>query len=135
MTTLSGYHGLTNSNAITGDWRNGEMYVAYGRSLAKDVAIGGAVYAVTYEAHTPVVLDTASRFLDVWMDCGASEEPASFPDQKELLFAWARDHGHDAVCIPASAFAGELGYEWVAGTFGEPQWIALEPGRAVLTPC
>jgi len=132
---LNGYHGLTMGDAITGAWHSGEMYVAYDRSLASDVAINGVVYAVTYEARHLLVLDTASRFLDVWMDCGASEEPESFDDQKSLLFAYARARGYDAVCIPASAFEGEDGYEWVAGTFGEPQMLLLEPERAVLTPC
>ena len=132
---LTGYHGLTMGDAITGAWRSGEMYVAYDRSLASDVAIGGKVYAVAYEARYPLVLDTPAAFIAVWVGCGADAVPRSFDDQKALLFAYARARGYDAVCIPASAFEGEMGYEWVAGTFGEPQMLLLEPKRAVLTPC
>jgi hypothetical protein len=135
MTKLTGYHGLTGSDALTGAWRGGEMYAAFDRTLAEDVAIGGKVYAVTYEARNPLVLDTPARFIAVWTGCGADAATLSFARQKALLCRYARERGHDAVCIPASAFEGEDGYEWLGGTFGEPQMILLEPGRAVLTPC
>lgn len=130
-TLLAGFHGLTGGE-IAGAFSKPEMFVAYDRDLAVSYAGGGAVIAVTYEARNPLVLETPEQCIEAFRESGIDRAPMTqrwHPDTTHIFAEWARRRGHDAVCLPESAFAGELGYEWVAGTFGEPQMILLEPAK------
>jgi len=131
---LTGYHGLTASSAIVGDWWHREVYVAYTHDFALDVSRDGVVYAVEYEARKPLILARPQDFISAWIQAGANERMMGFATQKRLFTDWARRLGFDAICLPPSTFEGELGYDWVAGIFGEPQMILLDPARAAYIP-
>lgn len=129
---LVGFHGLTGGE-IAGAFNKPELFVAYDLALAVSYAGGGAVVAVAYEASNPLVLETPEQCVEAFRASGIDRAPLTqrwHPDTTHIFAEWARRRGYDAVCLPESAFAGELGYEWVAGTFGEPQMILLQPARA-----
>lgn len=133
---LGGFHGLTDGE-IVGAFNKPEMFVAYDRELAASYAEceGGRIVVVNYEASSPLILETPEQCVEAFRESGIDRAPVTWrwhPDTTHLFAEWARRRGYDAVCLPASAFVGELGYEWVAGTFGEPQMILLEPARARL---
>lgn len=131
---LTGYHGITSSDSLEGKWWSPDLYAAYDWSLANSMSRDGVVYLIEYEANNPLIMDSPLEFVSAWVQSGANKRMLSFTHQKQLFTSWARKLGFDAICLPASAFEGELGYEWAAGTFGEPQMILLDPARATYTP-
>lgn len=121
-----GYHGGT-----AAEINSGIFFIAHDRSLAEEYAsdtAGGRVVKVEDRSVNPLVLDTPEKFIDAWRKSGADKVEGNFhPNQTRVFGDWARHSGYDAIVIPESAFEGELGYEEVGGTVGEPQTIILDP--------
>jgi hypothetical protein len=125
----SGYHGETKGRIDGGLFVGTEVYLSHSRDLAENYSEGeGKVYLVKYTGKNPLILDTSDAFSEAWKASGAGQVKGKFhPDQTREFAGWARRNGYDAIIIPESAFEGELGYEMVGGTVGEPQTIVLYP--------
>lgn len=129
-----GYHGETRGKIEGGVFIGSEVCLSHSRELAEDYSEGeGEVYLVKYTGKNPLILDTPEAFSEAWEASGAGRVKGNFhPDQTGQFAAWARDNCYDAVVIPEAAFEGELGYEMVAGTVGEPQTMVLYPELALI---
>lgn len=121
------YHGIT-KGPIKGSPKV-PFFVAHDKSLAESYgASSGKVVKVLNTATNPLVLDTPEKAIRAWHESGIGPSQERFhPNLTGRFCAWAKALGHDAVVIPQSAFEGELGYKQVAGRWGEPQTIFLDP--------
>jgi hypothetical protein len=119
------YHG-ENTERPLADYRVGELFLAFDACMAAEY--GAPVYEVVIGAKSPLEIRTASHFMECWIASGANEGGSPFhPNMTSRFAAWARDLGYDVIVLDATAFAGELGFQEVAGRFGEPQLIVLNP--------
>jgi len=120
------YHGIT-KGPIKGRPKV-PFFVAHDVGLAESYgSASGKVVKVLNKATNPLVLDTPEKAIKAWNESGIGASQERFhPNLTGRFCAWAKTLGHDAVVIPQSAFDGELGYEQVAGRWGEPQTIFLD---------
>jgi hypothetical protein len=128
MSTQIAYHGYDRD-----DTRDSLPAYFGTRELAEAYASeGGRVEAFRISRGNPLVLDTPEKVEAAWRESGALEVEGQFyPDVLRALSGWAQSRGHDGMIVAEGAFEGELGYEFAAGTFGEPQIIAFDPERQV----
>lgn len=151
---IRAFHGAT-EGPIVGPFAKGEMYVGPRRIADAYADPGEPVYEVRYQARAALILATAEQVGAAWELSGALTVQTDFhrrdgqPGQGGLLCAFARGLGYDAVHVPASAFyEDEVGdtlrdiewtdeiqelWETVAGTWGDPQSILLDPARAEIS--
>jgi hypothetical protein len=142
---LTGWHGEARGT-IVGPFANPELYVALDRSLAETYAEpDGRVLTVSFKATRPLVLSDAasaarlireSRMIEASGDFHGHDEVSS----SHVFCEWARAQGYDAVVFEPACFEqtddSDAAYQdWndVAGTFGDPQLIILDPRRATLS--
>lgn len=126
-----GYHGTGTRFA---SFNTPEVYLAHERELAQLYAEDGMLLmTVRVTATRPLVFTTALAFRDFWLASGAHE--AVGRGWQKRFVQHARDAGYDHVILAASAFEGEDGYEWLCGTFGEPQTIVLDPALVEIVDC
>lgn len=130
---VSGWHGR---RGTTKPSDSPVLYLAPNRDYADewsaDETEPGAVYWVDYDADNPLVVTDAAEFRKLWEASGASEATGSFHPNATGRFAdHLRGLGYDAVVLTPEAFEGD-GEDWevIAGTFGDPQTIILNPKRA-----
>ena len=122
-----------------------ELYLSHDEETASVWAEGegsrAPVHRVEYEARDPLHVRDGAQIRALWEEVlrrsGGSFPTGSFHPHATGAFAdLARERGHDAVVIHPEAVAqGEAeddddAYEWGASTFGEPQTLILDPGRA-----
>jgi hypothetical protein len=126
------YHGVGEED-ITGGLRV-PFWLAYDRDLAEAYSDTGEVFEFEENAKNPLVLDTPEKIKGAWEEVKKTpgypeygEFDPDFPNTNYRFAEWAQKQGYDAVYIPEGAFQGEIGHEWAAGTFGEPQVIVLDP--------
>jgi len=144
MRRLTGWHGEARGT-LSGAWANSEMYVALDRSLAETYAADtGRVLRVSFDAHNPLILRNAESAANVIRVSGMVATDGTFHGHTERnashRFAdWARAQGYDAVVFEPTCFeqtddsdAAYAAWDDVAGTFGDPQMIILDPARAIL---
>lgn len=129
-----GYHGETRG-LISGRLRGSEIYLAHDPALARCYAEGdpdARVLKVAVEAEQPLVFDSSTAFRDAWhvSGCDSLQAPNFHPATTSHFCAWARAQGYDAIVLPEEIFEDEIGFEWCASTFGEPQTIVLDPAKA-----
>lgn len=117
------YHGLTNG-PIEGQVRT-PFFAAHDKKLAVDYG-GENVVKIIDMSVNPLVLDTPEKCVKAW-ESGSASGGVFHPDQTSRFCSWAKGLGFDSIVIPQSAFEGELGYKEVAGRWGEPQTIFLDP--------
>lgn len=131
------FHGVTQNEIEASTFGQGKdmVFLAHDWSLAETYADeSGLVFDVEDLSVNPLILATPEEFRDAWIGSGAHKNGGKFhPDCTGKLAEWARAKGHDAIVIPSSAFEGELGYEWAAGTVGEPQTIVLDASKVRVT--
>lgn len=128
---IKGYHGLTKGE-LTAEKPRFPFFVAYERGLAetyayKDDDDPGTVVIVKFAVENPLHLDTPEKVRDWWTNSGALNWPGTFHENLCAAVELDRQRGHDAVFVPPPAFEGDLGFDWSASTFGEPQMILLSP--------
>lgn len=96
------------------------------------------IQPVEFEARNALVIETAEEFRDLWTTAGVDADDLPLHGPPDVDSKWRRvtrlvkSEGFDAIHIAESAFTGELGYEWVAGTVGEPQTVLLDPNKVVV---
>lgn len=142
---LSGWHGEARGT-IAGAFASPELYVALEPSLAEDYADGtGRVLRVTFDAVRPLVLTDPASAADAirasdMLSASGKFHGSSVTNSSHAFAEWARAQGYDAVVFEPACFeqadASDSAYaDWdmVAGTFGDPQLIILEPARAEIT--
>lgn len=122
------YHGYTGD--VT-DTPSGPIYLAYDEDVAQEYSEltgSGSGYSAYVSLQNPLILRTGGDVRAVWEDSKALTVDGPFyPDQQSALNEWAEKQGHDGIMVEPSAFEGDVGYEWAAGTFGEPQIVVFEP--------
>jgi hypothetical protein len=121
---------LTAGEPIGDFWATRRIFfLAHERDLAESYADEGLdVLEVRDLSTNPLILDTAEKFQDAWLDSGAGDLPGPFhPTRTNAFGDWARAKGYDSIVVTRSAFDGELGFEVCAGTIGEPQTFVLRP--------
>lgn len=128
------WHGLTDGMPLDGfGIGRREVFLAHDIELARVYAADGPdgiIIQVEDLSRNPLSLAMGEAFRDAWLASGAGDVAGSFhPDATGAFSEWARAMGHDAIVIPSSAFEGEIGFDWVSGTVGEPQTIVLDPTR------
>ncbi len=136
---IDGYHGGPIYR------RNFALYIAIGpgaREVAGTYAEARGPVAqlqrVSYLPSRPLTLTTGEQVRQLWRRAGALAPDIPFYHHAQdcsqrRLATWAVQHGYDAILATPPAFDGEAGYEWAAGTFGEPQAVLLDPPRAQIT--
>ena len=142
---LTGWHGESRG-PIVGPFAPPELYVALDLSLAEVFAADdGRILTVTYDARNPLVLGDPTATARLLRESRMIEAPGDFHghsvvQSSHVFCEWARAQGYDAVIFEPACFEqaddSDAAYaDWndVAGTFGDPQAIILEPHRATLT--
>lgn len=148
--TIKGFHGVS-KDEIVGDFHHPELYIGPPHVAGAYGEESGVVLPVEFKAKNALVLDTADKAIEAWEASGADKTGGShFHGDGEGVgdhFArWAREQGYDAVEITPYAFyedergdpvrdiewTDEVQRKWdeVAGRWGEPQTIILDPTRA-----
>lgn len=111
------------------------LYIA-DREVAEAYAGGPGLHEVEYESKNPLVLHDGSQVRDLVQSTAAEAEvrgPQWHPHHTSAIEDHVRQRGHDALVIHPDAFREDQPHEdWeaVAGTFGEPQTVILDPSRA-----
>lgn len=113
-----------------------ELYLAHHRDLARTYAAGkGKTYKVTYETEHPLEIHSGHEIHQLIQDAGGFGENWH-PDTTHRIANVARERGHDAIIIHPAAFKDEDQEAWehAAGTYGDPQTVALHPHKAIFEP-
>ena len=150
--TIKGKHGVSHG-PIVGAFKNRDLYIGPEHVAGAYAEESGVVHDVEFKAKNALVLDTAEKAIAAWEASGVDQSGATrFHGGGEgwgdHFAQWAREQGYDAVEITPAAFfesdkhPGEPDpdvdwtddvqkqWEFVAGTWGEPQTIILDPARA-----
>lgn len=109
-------------------------WFAFDRDTAEAYAADDPGYVVNSYRLTirkPLILSTPESVRDFWAkwDMALPRHHHTFPEHQLQIAAELGKAGYDALVVPHSAFEGELGYKWAAGTFGEPQVLVFHPER------
>lgn len=139
---VSGYHGRHDGRDPT---TLDMVFVSPDRPGAEMYADGdsGVLYEIAYEAQSPLHIRDGHEFWRMWLESGAQEgtEGRMFhagPDQpsdSRIFMEWVRARGYEAMILHPEAFEtdDQKAWEIMAGTYGDPQSVILEPSRAVFT--
>lgn len=142
---IVGFHGRTDNRHPS---QLDTVFVAPTREHADEFAANlsggshGQVYRVEYHAVNPLHIRSAHEFGQAWHQSGAGRVEGPFhagpgqPSASRTFTEWVRSQGHDALVIHPEAFdtSDQKAWELIAGTYGDPQSVILDPSRAVFTP-
>lgn len=128
--TIRGWHGETRGEVV-GAFRS-DVYVALDLDLAESYAEGRPVLEVEYDARNPYVVADGADLDRLLTDSAALDAENWHPAGTGRVARLLRERGYDALVIRQETFdaADQAGWEVLAGTYGEPQAVLLDPERA-----
>lgn len=136
---ITGFHGRSDTR------RPGDLdmvFVSPDREGAEMYSDGGGLYDVEFDAANPLHIRDGAEFGRMWGASGAGQADGPFhgapgqPSASRTFMEWVRAQGYDAMIIHPEAFEtdDQAAWEAIAGTYGDPQSVILDPSRATFTP-